>query len=130
EGSLEVRDLPEAWNARMQSYLGVLPPNDAKGVLQDIHWAGGMVGYFPTYALGNLISVQLWEKIHQDLPNLEEQIEQGEFSPLREWLREHVHRHGAKFQPQELVLQVTGSRIDPEPYIRYLQAKFGEIYAL
>lgn len=128
EGSLEVKHLPEAWNSRMQEYLGVTPPNDRLGVLQDIHWSGGMIGYFPTYALGNLISVQLWEKIHADIPDLEDQISRGEFSALLGWLREKIHTHGSKYEPQELVQRVTGSKIDPQPYVRYLRSKYSDIY--
>jgi carboxypeptidase Taq len=128
EKTLRVKDLPEAWNARMKEYLGVVPDNDALGVLQDVHWSGGMIGYFSTYALGNLISAQLWERINGDLPDLPEQIRKGEFSNLLGWLREKIHRHGAKFEPQELVQQVTGSKIDPAAYVRYLKTKFGEIY--
>jgi carboxypeptidase Taq len=128
EKTLRVKDLPEAWNARMREYLGVVPKNDALGVLQDVHWSGGMIGYFSTYALGNLISAQLWERINVDLPDLPEQIRKGEFTTLLGWLREKIHRHGAKFEPQELVQQVTGSKIDPAAYVRYLKAKFGEIY--
>ena len=128
EKTLRVKDLPEAWNARMKEYLGVVPENDAQGVLQDVHWSGGMIGYFSTYALGNLISAQLWERINADLPDLPEQIRKGEFSTLLGWLREKIHRHGAKFEPQELVQRVTGSKIDPAAYVRYLKAKFGEIY--
>jgi carboxypeptidase Taq len=130
EGSLEVKDLPEAWNTRMQEYLGITPPNDAMGVLQDVHWSGGSIGYFSTYALGNLISVQLWQKINQDIPDLANQIRQGEFSALLGWLGQNVHRYGRKFEPQELVERVTGSKIDPEPYLQYLQTKFGQIYQL
>lgn len=130
EGSLEVKDLPEAWNQRMQDYLGLIPPTDADGVLQDVHWSGGLIGYFPTYALGNLISLQLWEKIMEDLPDLPDQIRQGKFDALLGWLRENIHQHGAKFQAQELVQRVTGSKIDPEPYMRYLNTKYGEIYHL
>jgi len=130
EGSLEVKDLPEAWNSHMQAFLGLTPPDDAHGVLQDIHWSGGLVGYFPTYALGNLVSVQLWEKILGDLPDLEEQIARGQFAELLAWLREKVHRHGAKYEPQALVEKATGSRIDPQPYLRYLREKFGQIYGL
>jgi len=130
EGSLEVKDLPEAWNARMEEYLGVIPSNDADGVLQDVHWSGGMIGYFSTYALGNLISAQLWEVINRDIPDLPDQIRQGEFSALLTWLRQKIHVHGAKFEPQELVQRVTGSKIDPTAYVRYLQAKFGQIYDL
>jgi carboxypeptidase Taq len=130
EGSLAVKDLPEAWNARMQEYLGITPPNDALGVLQDVHWSGGSIGYFATYALGNLISVQLWQKINQDIPDLDDQLRRGEFSALLGWLRQNVHRHGRKFEPQELVERVTGSKINSEPYLQYLQAKFGQIYQL
>lgn len=130
EGQLAVRDLPAAWNARMEEYLGIVPPNDAKGVLQDVHWSGGMMGYFPTYALGNLVSAQLWECIQRDLPNLEEQIEAGKFDELLGWLREKIHRHGAKFEPQDLVKRVTGSKINPDAYMRYLSEKFSAIYDL
>lgn len=130
EGSLQVKDLPQAWNARMQEYLGVTPPNNKDGVLQDIHWSGGMVGYFSTYALGNLISAQLWERIHQDIPDLEDQIRRGEFSSLLGWLRSKIHRHGAKYEPQELMQRVTGSKIDPAPYMRYLTDKFSKVYGL
>jgi carboxypeptidase Taq len=130
EKTLQVKDLPEAWNTRMKEYLGIVPENDAKGVLQDVHWSGGMIGYFSTYALGNLVSAQLWERINIDLPDLSEQIRKGEFSILLGWLREKIHRHGAKFEPQELIQHVTGSKIDPEAYVRYLKAKFGEIYQI
>lgn len=130
EGTLEIKDLPEAWNARMEEYLGIVPPDDAQGVLQDVHWSGGMIGYFSTYALGNLVSAQLWECIYTDIPGLPDQIRRGEFASLLEWLREKIHRHGSKYEPQELVQRVTGSKIDPAAYIRYLQGKFGEIYGL
>jgi len=130
EGTVAVKDLPEVWNAKMQEYLGVTPPDDAHGVLQDIHWAMGSIGYFSTYALGNLISAQWWELIRADIPNLDDQIRAGEFGELLGWLREHVHRHGAKFEPQELVRRVTGSDIDAAPYMRYLNEKYGEIYGL
>lgn len=130
EGKVAVKDVPELWNSKMKDYLGVTPPNDAKGVLQDIHWSDGSIGYFSTYALGNLISVQLWEKMIQDHPDLEEQIRQGKFETLLGWLRKNIHRHGGKFEPQELVQKVTGSKIDPAPYVRYLTKKYSEIYNL
>jgi carboxypeptidase Taq len=130
EGSLEVKDLPAAWNQRFEDYIGLTPPNDTIGVLQDIHWSGGMIGYFPTYALGNLVSAQLWEKIREEIPDLEAQIEQGQFSALREWLRQNVHRHGCKFEPQDLIRRVTGSTINPQPYLRYLKTKYSAIYNL
>ncbi|HSO26700.1 MAG TPA: carboxypeptidase M32 [Anaerolineales bacterium] len=130
EGRLAVADLPEAWNDRMENYLGIRPPNDSVGVLQDVHWSGGGFGYFPTYALGNLVSVQLWECINRDIPDLEDKIRKGEFGDLLAWLRRNIHQHGAKFKPQELVKKVTGSKIDPAPYMNYLQDKFGAIYDL
>ncbi len=128
EGSLAVKDLPEVWNTKMQEYIGITPPNDTKGVLQDIHWSGGMFGYFPTYALGNLVSVQLWEKILEDIPALPSRIRAGEFSELLAWLKEKVHIHGAKYDPQEMVQKITGSKITPEPYLRYLKTKYSDIY--
>jgi carboxypeptidase Taq len=128
EGKLRVKDLPEAWNSRFQEYLGITPPNNSQGVLQDVHWSGGMIGYFPSYALGNLIGAQLWERINADIPDLPEQIRQGEFGHWLAWLREKVHRHGNKFEPQQLIQQVTGSKIDPAPYMRYLDQKYRAIY--
>jgi len=130
EGKVAAKDMPDLWNAKTQEYLGVTPLSDDKGVLQDIHWSGGAIGYFSTYALGNLVSVQLWEKINQDIPDLVEQIRQGKFETLLGWLREKIHRHGAKFEPQELVQKVTGSKIDPAPYMRYLTKKYSGIYNL
>jgi carboxypeptidase Taq len=130
EGKVQVKDLPEIWNTKMDEYLGVVPPNDAKGVLQDIHWSGGTLGYFSTYALGNLISAQLWEKIASDIPDLSEQFRAGKFEALLGWLREKIHVHGAKFEPQELVQRVTGSKIDPAAYLRYLRDKYSQIYEL
>ncbi len=130
DGSLTIKDLPEAWNAKMESYLGMVPPTDAEGVLQDIHWSMGSLGYFSTYALGNLISVQLWEHFKTTHPQAEAQIEEGDFSSLLSWLRKEVHQYGRKYAPQELVRRITGSDIDPVPYIGYLQAKYGEIYGL
>jgi carboxypeptidase Taq len=130
EGTAELKDLPEIWNAKMQEYLGITPPNDRLGVLQDVHWSYGDMGYFSTYALGNLVSAQLWEKITGDIPNLEDQFRMGEFGMLLDWLRKKIHVHGKKFKPQELVEMVTGSKIDPAPYVRYLKKKFGVIYGL
>jgi carboxypeptidase Taq len=123
EDRIMVKDLPEAWNARMDEYLGIDVPDDARGVLQDMHWAGGGLGYFPTYSLGNVISVQIWERALEDLGDLDERFERGEFSELREWLTEHVYRMGRKFTPQETIERVTGSRIDSTPYVRYLREK-------
>ncbi len=130
EGSLQVRDLPEVWNTRMQEYLGVTPPNDTLGVLQDVHWSGGMFGYFPTYALGNLVSAQLWEKINAAIPDLDQQIEAGKFDCLLDWLRANIHMRGSKYEPQELVQMVTGEKINPQPYLRYLRSKYSGVYNL
>ncbi|HEY5984385.1 MAG TPA: carboxypeptidase M32 [Anaerolineales bacterium] len=130
EGSLAIKDLPAIWNQKMQEYLGITPRNDAEGVLQDVHWSYGSIGYFSTYALGNLISAQVWEKVRKDIPDLESSIRAGKFEGLLQWLRENIHRHGRKFDPQDLVQRVTGSRITPEPYMRYLTTKYSEIYGL
>ena len=130
DGSLAVADLPETWNDRMHNYLGITPANDAEGVLQDIHWSMGLFGYFSTYALGNLISVQLWERMMLDLPDVNEQMEKGEFSPLLDWLQKKVHQYGKKYEPQVLIERITGSKIDPEPCLSYLKNKYADIYHL
>lgn len=130
EGTMEVKDLSEIWNSKMQDYLGVTPPNDAQGVLQDVHWSGGMIGYFPTYALGNLASAQLWEKLQEENPNVMDEVAQGKFETVLGWMREKVHQFGSKFEPQEIMVKATGSKITPEPYMRYLTSKYGEIYDL
>ena len=129
-GRLSAADVPEAWDAKMMEYLGVEVPDVADGALQDTHWAGGAIGYFSTYALGNITSAQLWERISADIPDVYEQIGRAEFAPLREWLREHVHQHGRKYMPKELLERVTGSSLDPQPLLKYLRAKLGEIYGL
>ena len=129
-GRLAVKDLPEAWNARVKDYLGIAVPNDALGVLQDVHWSSGLIGYFPTYSLGNIISCQLWERAAVDLPDLSEQFARGEFLTLREWLRRTVHTHGAKFLPGELLQKIVGGPIDVAPYLRYLTRKYGDIYGV
>ena len=130
EGSLKVADLPEAWNAKMQSYLGITPANDANGVMQDIHWSMGLIGYFPTYTLGNILSVQLFEAAQAKLGDLNAMFAQGEYGPLLGWLRENIHRHGKKYKPDELIGRATGSSITAKPYVAYLTKKFGEIYGL
>jgi carboxypeptidase Taq len=130
ENKLAIKDLPEIWNAKMKEYLGITPPNDALGVLQDIHWSYGSIGYFSTYALGNLVSAQLWEQINKDIKDLSEQIRKGKFEALLAWLRSNIHRHGRKYEPQTLVQKVTGSKISAEPYVRYLKSKYSDIYNL
>jgi carboxypeptidase Taq len=128
-GTLEPRDLPAAWNERVRSYLGIAVPDDAHGVLQDVHWADAAFGYFPTYSLGNLIAAQLWEAARAALPDLDIQIAEGSFEPLREWLRENVHRHGRKFSAAEVIERATGKPIEVGPYVGYLRDKFSSLYA-
>jgi carboxypeptidase Taq len=130
EGQIQVTDLPDLWRARMQEYLGVVPETDARGVLQDIHWSIGAFGYFATYALGNLISAQLWDAYLRANPNRDADVRRGTFAPLLEWLRAHIHQHGRKYQAQELVERATGSRIDPAPYLEYLEQKFRPVYEI
>ena len=122
--TIDLEELPEIWNQRMKDYLGVEPPNDALGILQDMHWAVGAIGYFSTYALGNVISGQLWEKVNAAVPDLHDQFEQGEFGALADWLRENLWQHGRKYTPREMVERITGGGLDPEPYLRYLREKY------
>jgi carboxypeptidase Taq len=122
-GSLAVADLSEAWNARVEEYLGLAVPDDLNGVLQDMHWSDGMMGYFPSYALGHVASAQIWERAREDLTELDEDLERGEFRPLREWLRERVHRHGQKFTTLETMERAVGAGFDPEPLLRFARSK-------
>lgn len=129
--SLSVADLPDAWNSKMEAYLGLTPPDDAAGVLQDIHWSAGMMGYFPTYTLGNILSLQFYAKTLTDIPDLPQQFAHGEFGALLEWFRENIHRHGRKFTANELIRRVTGDDgIKAGPYLRYIKQKYSEIYRL
>ncbi len=129
-GALQLDELPAAWNDKYEHYLGVRPENDAEGVMQDIHWSIGAIGYFATYSIGNLISVQLLNSAREALPNLDVDIAAGEFGALLSWLRENIHRHGSKFTPRELVKRVTGGEMDSRPYMHYLREKYSDIYAL
>lgn len=131
ERRLKVADLPEAWNAKMQASLGLLPQHDALGVLQDIHWSGGLMGYFPTYTLGNVLSRQFYQQTLQDIPDLSQQFSRGEFGALLAWFKDKIHRHGRKFTANELVERVTGAdRIEAQPYLDYIKRKYTEIYGL
>ena len=130
DGTLTVRDLPEAWNARVQEYFGLTVPSDAEGVLQDVHWAAGLIGYFPTYALGNLIAGQLWDRAHVEIGDLEERIAAGELGPLRDFLGRHVHRHGAKFTTSELLERELGAPMSVAPFVDYLRNKLGDVYGI
>jgi len=127
-GEVALKDLPEAFAAKMRDYLGLDPPDVVHGALQDVHWSDMSFGYFPTYALGNVVSVQLWERAEDDVGDLDPMFERGEFGPLREWLGEHVHRWGRVFTPKELLVRVTGSPMDAGPYLAYLERKLGELF--
>jgi carboxypeptidase Taq len=129
-GEVNFAELPELWRARMHEYLGVVPETDAEGVLQDIHWPSGLVGYFATYTLGNVLAAQLFEQVAREIPGLAEQFASGEYSPLLAWLRDRIHRHGRKYTLDELARRATGRPLTAEPYLRYLRAKFSEIYGL
>ena len=123
-GALSLDDLPEAWNAKMRDLLGVEVPDDARGVLQDVHWTRASYGYFPTYALGNVLSVQIWRAVEEELGDLDAQLEAGEFGPLYESLRRRIYRHGRKFTPMETLERAIGAtEIDPQPYLGYLRSK-------
>ena len=127
---LSVDDIPEAWNARYEQYLGIRPPNDAQGCLQDVHWSGGMVGYFPTYTMGNILSFQFWELLTRDLGDPYDCIAHGEFAPILGWLREKIYSQGRRYTPKELVRRVTGGGMDPRPYVEGLKRKYSEVYGL
>lgn len=129
ECRLPIKDLPQAWNAKVQAYLGITPPNDREGCLQDIHWTGGF-GSFPSYLLGNLYGAQLFERALQDLPDLRQQFARGEYLPLLAWYRTHLHAHGRKFKPQEMIQRLTGQPLSVEPWARYVKGKFGDIYGV
>jgi carboxypeptidase Taq len=122
-GDVAPADLPEAFDAKLREYLGVTPAGVVDGVLQDVHWSDSNFGYFPTYAIGNVIAVQLWERATSELTDLDDEFERGEFGSLREWLREHVHRWGRAFEPPELLERVVDGPLDPEPYLAYLRTK-------
>jgi carboxypeptidase Taq len=130
DGDLAVADLPDAWNERYRDYLGITPPTDALGCLQDIHWAVGLIGYFPTYAIGNLVSAQLFETVRAATPTLDEDIRAGNFSGLLAWLRENVQRHGSRYRPDELLVAATGKGLTAAPYLAYLRGKYGDLYDL
>jgi carboxypeptidase Taq len=124
DGSLKVRDLPTVWNEKMKELLGIEPENDARGCLQDIHWAWGHVGYFPTYALGNLYAAQFFDTFAKAHPDWEERIGKGEFEFMRDWLQHNIHQHGRRYRPGELMQHVTGKQPSPDCYLKYLTLKY------
>lgn len=130
DGSIKVSELPQVWNARFEEYLGIIPPDDGVGVLQDVHWSSGLLGYFPTYALGNLLSVQYYNQALKAHPSIPDEIASGKFDTLLKWLNTNIHVHGRKFTTDELTQRITGESINPAPYVAYLQNKYGEVYGL
>jgi carboxypeptidase Taq len=129
-GHLDVADLPEAWTGKYREYLGITPPDDAQGCMQDIHWAAGLVGYFPTYTLGNLYAAQLYDKADADLGGLEPAFARGDFAGLLAWLRDKIHRNGQRYRATKLVRLATGEALDHRPLVRSLERKYGPIYEI
>lgn len=125
---IDVDDLPRLWKEKMRDDLGVEVPNDALGVLQDTHWGAGLIGYFPTYSLGNLYAAQLWATIRRDVPDLDARLAQGDFRVVLSWLREKIHRFGRMYTPSELILRATGEPLNPDYLVRYLSDKYGALY--
>ncbi|OPZ55974.1 MAG: putative metalloprotease YpwA [Synergistetes bacterium ADurb.Bin520] len=129
-GDLPPRDLPDAWNGLSRELLGLTPKTDAQGVLQDIHWSLGAIGYFPTYALGNLYAAQFYAALRRDLPDMDDRLSRRDMAPILEWLRIHIHLPGASRTAADLVRDATGAPLDPSFFIRYLSEKYGELYGL
>lgn len=129
-GQLEVKDLPAAWNEKMKENLGIAPPSDSDGVMQDIHWSAGLIGYFPTYTLGNLYSAQFTEALRKDIPDLDARIAKGDLAPAKEWLNRKIHRIGRFREAHEICEGITGKPLSEEPAMAYLETKFGEVYKL
>ncbi len=130
EGSLQVKDLPEIWNAKMKEYLGVVPKTDSEGVLQDIHWSGGGFGSFPGYTIGNIMSAQFLNAARRDVSGLNDGLERGDYAPLLGWLQQNIYRHGRAFSASELLQRCTGSDLHVAPYLAYLEQKFSDLYRL
>ncbi len=129
-GELKAGDVPGAWNERFKRYFAMTPPDDANGCLQDTHWSGGAIGYFPTYTLGNLYAAQFFLQARTDLGDLDGQFRRGEFAPLKEWLNTTIHRHGQRHRAADLVMAVTGKSLSPHPFVDYLRTKYGPLYGI
>jgi carboxypeptidase Taq len=128
-GDLEVSEVPAVWNEKMEEYLGVTPENDARGCLQDIHWSYGNFGYFPTYSLGSAMAAQVYDAASADV-DVADRAREGEFGPLREWLRENVHTYGKRLETDDLVREATGSRFTADPFVDYVTEKYGALYGV
>ncbi|MDB2237175.1 carboxypeptidase M32 [Halorubrum ezzemoulense] len=129
-GDLDVEEVPEVWNDKYEEYLGIRPENDAEGCLQDIHWSHGNFGYFPTYSLGSVMAAQLFEAAEAEIDDLDAKIAEGEFGDLRDWLGENVHRHGARYETNELVVRATGEDFSADAFLDYVDEKYGELYGI
>jgi carboxypeptidase Taq len=130
EGSLEVKDLPEAWNAKYKEYLGITPPNNAQGCLQDVHWSMGSIGYFPTYSMGNILSYQIWNSLEKDVKNPFDLIAKGEFESILGWLQKNIYSQGRKHTPKDLIKAATGEEMNAKYYLDGLGAKYRKLYSL
>ncbi len=129
-GELKAADLPDAWNSKYQEYLAITPTKASEGVMQDVHWGAGLIGYFPTYTLGNLCAAQIYVAADRDLGDLNVMFEHGEFQALQAWLVENIHRHGRTFTPNELIQRATGEKLSSKALIEYLNRKYADIYNL
>ncbi len=129
-GEIEVKDLPKVWNEKMEEYLGITPPTDTLGVLQDVHWSFGGLGYFPSYSLGNLYAAQLFYKIKEEMPEFDTVIENGEVPKIKDWMKEKIHQHGKFYTPGELIVRVTGEELNADYLVKYLEEKYSEVYKL
>ena len=130
KGDLKVSDLPEAWNSKMKEYLGIVPQTNTDGVLQDVHWPSGTIGYFPSYMLGNLYAAQMFAKAKEDIPGLEKRIEKGDVLSLVDWLRDNIHSVGRRYEPEKLLKIATGKELDPSYFLNYVMEKYSKIYLI
>ncbi len=129
-GDIKIADVPGEWNERFEKYFGIKPEKDTVGCLQDVHWSAGLIGYFPTYTLGNLYAAQFFAKADKDLGGLHSRFEKGDFKPLLGWLRENIHHHGKRYRATDLIKRVTGEPLSHKPLMSYLNKKFGELYGI
>lgn len=128
DGSIEVKNLPEVWNNKFKEMFGRVPRNDVEGVLQDVHWSMGAVGYFPTYAIGTMYAAQLYAQLKKEYSGLEKAIAKGKFDKIKDWLRMKVHQHGSKYLADDVIKKVVGKGLDPSVYVKYLNEKYGKMY--
>jgi len=130
EGNIEVAELPDVWSRKIKEYLDLIVPNDARGVLQDIHWSKGLFGYFPTYIVGNLYAAQFFDTARKQIRRIDSKISNGQFSELKEWLKNNIHVHGRRYSSEELLFKATGNKSTPVYFMDYIKAKYSEIYNL